>query len=87
LSDDFASVIGDLDRNISKTYAEKIVGIFKQSLPHEIHLLQKAIEERAHYQAVLMSILRFTQGYQMAHFCRAGRAERLVNYRQNLLSF
>ncbi|MFN5622169.1 MAG: ATP-binding protein, partial [Flavobacteriales bacterium] len=84
LSDDFKSVIGDLERNISKTYADKIVGIFKQRLPHEIHLIRQAIderdmklmEERAHYQAGSMSSLRFTQGYQLAHAAELAAQEK-----------
>lgn len=87
LSDDFKSVIGDLERNISKTYADKIVGIFKQRLPHEIHLIRQAIderdvklmEERAHYQAGSMSSLRFTQGYQLAHAAEIAAQEKQLD--------
>ena len=87
LSDDFKTVIGDLERNISKTYADKIVGIFKQRLPHEIHLIRQAIEERdmklmeerAHYQAGSMSSLRFTQGYQLAHAAELAAQEKQLD--------
>ena len=75
IEDDFASVIQALERNISKTYADKIVGIFRERLPSEIQLLEQAVEERdfklmeerAHYQAGSMSSLHFKQGYQIAY--------------------
>ena len=87
VSDDFKTVIGDLERNISKTYADKIVGIFKQRLPHEIHLIRQAIderdmkliEERAHYQAGSMSSLRFTQGYQLSHAAEIAAQDKQVD--------
>jgi CheY-like chemotaxis protein/nitrogen-specific signal transduction histidine kinase len=73
--DDFAEVIAALERNISKTYADKIVNIFKERLPNEIALLEQSIEERdfklmeerAHYQAGSMSSLHFKQGYKIAY--------------------
>lgn len=87
LSDDFNTIIADLERNISKTYAEKIVGIFKQRLPHEIHLIEQAVaerdlkllEERAHYQAGSMSSLHFTQGYQLAHAAEIAAQDRQLD--------
>jgi HPt (histidine-containing phosphotransfer) domain-containing protein len=87
VSDDFKTVIGDLERNISKTYADKIVGIFKQRLPHEIHLIRQAIderdmkliEERAHYQCGSMSSLRFTQGYQLSHAAEIAAQDKQVD--------
>ena len=87
VSDDFKTVIGDLERNISKTYADKIVGIFKQRLPHEIHLIRQAIderdmkliEERAHYQSGSMSSLRFTQGYQLSHAAEIAAQDKQVD--------
>jgi CheY-like chemotaxis protein len=73
--DDFAAIIKALEQNISKTYADKIVGIFRDRLPDEIQLLEQAVEERdfklmeerAHYQSGSMSSLHFKQGYQIAY--------------------
>jgi PAS domain S-box-containing protein len=84
VDDDFAAVIKALEQNISKTYAEKIVGIFRDRLPDEILLLEQAIEERdfklmeerAHYQAGSMSSLHFKQGYQIAYAAERAAVEK-----------
>jgi PAS domain S-box-containing protein len=73
--DNFGEVLRALESNISKTYADKIVGIFKERLPGEIALLEqsleerdfKLMEERSHYQAGSMSSLHFKHGYQLAY--------------------
>lgn len=82
--DDFAAVIKALEQNISKTHADKIVGIFRDRLPNEISLLEQAIEgrdfklmeERSHYQAGSMSSLHFKQGYQIAYAAERAAAEK-----------
>ncbi|MEY4861641.1 MAG: hypothetical protein RL059_1345, partial [Bacteroidota bacterium] len=81
--DDFAAVIAALERNISKTYADKIVRIFKERLPIEIVLLEQSIEERdfklmeerAHYQSGSMSSLHFKKGYQLAYAAERAATE------------
>ena len=81
--DDFAAVIKALEQNISKTYADKIVGIFRERLPNEIQLLEQAVEERdfklmeerAHYQAGSMSSLHFKQGYQISYAAERAAVE------------
>jgi CheY-like chemotaxis protein len=81
--DDFAAVIAALERNISKTYADKIVHIFKERLPNEIVLLGQSIEERdfklmeerAHYQSGSMSSLHFKKGYQLAYAAERAATE------------
>ena len=73
--DNFGEVLRALESNISKTYADKIVGIFKERLPGEIALLEQSVEERdfklmeerSHYQAGSMSSLHFKHGYQLAY--------------------
>jgi len=81
--DDFAAVIAALERNISKTYADKIVHIFKERLPNEVVLLEQSIEERdfelmeerAHYQSGSMSSLHFKKGYQLAYAAERAATE------------
>ena len=83
MEDDFAAVFKALEQKISKTYADKIVGIFKERLPTEILLLEQAIEERdfklmeerAHYQSGSMSSLHFKQGYQLAYAAERAAVE------------
>jgi PAS domain S-box-containing protein len=83
LEDDFGAVIKALEQNISKSYADKIVGIFRERLPNEILLLEQAMEERdfklmeerAHYQAGSMSSLHFKQGYQLAYAAERAAVE------------
>ena len=83
IEDDFGAIIKALEQNISKTYADKIVGIFRNRLPDEISLLEQAIEERdfklmeerAHYQSGSMSSLHFKQGYQLAYAAEKAAAE------------
>jgi PAS domain S-box-containing protein len=82
--DDFGLIIKSLEQNISKTYADKIVGIFRDRLPDEIALLEQALEERdfklmeerAHYQSGSMSSLHFKQGYQLAYAAEKAAVER-----------
>ncbi len=83
-ADDFSEVIGNLEKNISKTYADKIISVFKQRLPDEIELLQQSIdeqdfklmEEKCHYQCGSMSSLHFKQGYQIAYAAEKAAAAR-----------
>jgi HPt (histidine-containing phosphotransfer) domain-containing protein len=83
LQDDYAAVFKALEQKISKTYADKIVGIFRERLPTEILLLEQAIEERdfklmeerAHYQSGSMSSLHFKQGYQIAYAAERAAVE------------
>lgn len=83
LKDDFPAVIKALEQNISKTYSDKIVGIFRERLPNEIQLLEQAVEEhdfklmeeRAHYQAGSMSSLHFKQGYQISYAAERAAVE------------
>jgi len=83
LQDDYAAVFKALEQKISRTYADKIVGIFRERLPTEILLLEQAIEERdfklmeerAHYQSGSMSSLHFKQGYQIAYAAERAAVE------------
>jgi CheY-like chemotaxis protein len=83
LQDDYAAVFKALEQKISKTYADKIVGIFRERLPTEILLLEQAIEERdfklmeerAQYQSGSMSSLHFKQGYQLAYAAERAAVE------------
>jgi PAS domain S-box-containing protein len=82
--DDFAEVLEKLEERMSSTYVQKIVGVFKQRLPGEIAMLERAVEERdfklmeerSHYQSGSMSSLKFKRGYQLAYDAERAAAER-----------
>ena len=81
--DDFAEVLDALEQKMSATYVQKIIGVFKQRLPGEIALLERAVEEhnfrlmeeRAHYQSGSMSSLKFKRGYQLAYDAERSAAD------------